>query len=148
MCELTPSIEPDPVHVVAGIILDASSRVLIARRPQHLHQGGLWEFPGGKRHDSESPELALKRELAEELALEVIESRHFLTVRHRYSDKAVLLDFYLVAKFDGEPKGNEGQPVRWVELTELSAYPFPEANWPVIERLQNIVRDDAIVKLR
>jgi len=136
MCASTPSTEPEPVHVVAGILFDDRSRVLIAQRPEYLHQGGLWEFPGGKRNVNESLKLALKRELAEELGIEVLDSSHFRTVSHNYPDKSVLLDFYLVTRYDGEPKGNEGQPVCWVELEQLNNYPFPEADTPVVNKLQ------------
>lgn len=117
------------VHVVAGVIYHpAKPQVLIARRPEHLHQGGLWEFPGGKVASGENPRQALMRELQEELAIEVHACAPLLLTEHDYQDKLISLDVWAVHGFDGEPKGNEGQVVRWVEISELSDYQFPAAN--------------------
>ncbi len=124
------------IHVVAGVIYDPSKQqVLIARRPEHLHQGGLWEFPGGKVVCGESPEQALQRELMEELAIEVTDCSPFLLTEHDYSDKLIVLDVWAVYGFKGRPKGNEGQRIDWVDIRSLNEYSFPAANYAVIAKV-------------
>ncbi len=133
-----PNTDPDsgPVHVVAAVIFNAAGdQVLIARRPQHLHQGGLWEFPGGKVEAGESPRAALARELWEELALRVVRCAEWLQVEHTYPDKTVRLDVWRVDETSGAPIGNEGQTVAWVPLSRLREYPFPAANQEILARL-------------
>jgi 8-oxo-dGTP diphosphatase len=127
------------IHVVAAVIYGDSDQILIARRPKHLHQGGLWEFPGGKIEAGESAYQGLVRELNEELAINVTTATPYMQVSHDYRDKHVLLDIWQVAGFTGEPRGVEGQECRWVPLTELlgktSSYEFPEANKPILQKL-------------
>lgn len=126
------------VHVVAAIIYNPGrDQVLIARRPDHLHQGGLWEFPGGKVDESEAALDALYRELREELDIHIrSDSAEWLIgVQHQYPDKAVHLEFWQVFGFSGEPKGNEGQQIQWVGLDQLAWFQFPEANRPVVDLL-------------
>ncbi len=123
------------VHVAVGVILNSNQQVLIARRPMGSHQGGLWEFPGGKVETGESLEQALFRELKEELAIEVSESSALVTIEHDYGDKLVLLDVCMVRAFTGDAVGVEGQDLRWVGLDQLSEYQFPAANKPIVELL-------------
>lgn len=123
------------VHVVAGIIVDPAGRILIAKRPDHLHQGGLWEFPGGKCEPVEEPRRALVRELQEELGIAVTGCRPYWQESHDYPDKHVLLDFWWVDGFRGEPAGMEGQQVRWVARAELGQFDFPAGNRAVVARL-------------
>ena len=127
------------IHVVAAIIRGESygknGQILIAKRADHLHKGGLWEFPGGKVDAGETPRQALVRELREELAIETTACQPFMAIQHDYPDKQIHLNFWKVTDFDGEPIGNEGQPVQWVALENLPDYPFPEANQPIVERL-------------
>lgn len=120
------------LHVAAAVIRGTDGRVLIARRPEHKHQGGLWEFPGGKVEAGEAVEVALARELHEELGIDVMASRPLIQVRHDYPDLAVLLDVHEVGAFTGEPHGREGQPLAWVAPRELPDYEFPEANRPIV----------------
>src|SRR5690606_28424248 len=124
------------VHVAVGVIVAADGKILIARRPEGVHQGGLWEFPGGKVDAGESVSVALKRELAEELDIEVEQTQPLIQIRHDYGDKSVLLDVHKVTVFSGVAKGNEGQPVRWVLPAELADYKFPAANKPIITALR------------
>lgn len=124
------------IHVVAGVIYHPSKQqVLIARRPEYLHQGGLWEFPGGKVANGESPEQALQRELMEELAIEVSDCSPFLLTEHDYTDKLIVLDVWAVHGFTGQPKGNEGQRICWVDISALNNYQFPAANYAVLEKV-------------
>jgi 8-oxo-dGTP diphosphatase len=126
------------IHVAAGVIQNADGLILIAKRPDHLHQGGLWEFPGGKLEPGESVEAALKRELTEELSITILNAEPLLVLEHNYSDKLVLLDVWLVDSFDGKPLGNEGQEVRWVRPSDLKSYEFPQANIPILEKLNTL----------
>jgi len=124
------------VRVVAGVIQSRSgNRVLIARRPTGKHQGGLWEFPGGKMEPGETPDAALARELAEELAISVDRSEPFLVVNHRYPDRLVVLDVWRVLAFSGIAIGNEGQEIAWVPIGDLAQRPFPAANQRIIAAL-------------
>lgn len=128
------------VHVAVGVIVgrhggasaEEHCAILIAKRPDKTHQGGLWEFPGGKVEGSETLFDALKRELQEELAIEVIATEPLIKIRHDYGDKVVLLDVHKVTEFSGQPKGNEGQPIKWVAPSCLHEYEFPAANHPII----------------
>lgn len=125
-----------PVHVAVGVILDSDRRILITRRANNVHQGGLWEFPGGKVEENESVAQALARELDEELSIGVTRSEPLLQVRHDYGDKSVLLDVWLVSGFTGEAKGMEGQPLVWAAMSELCDFNFPAANKPIVEAIQ------------
>lgn len=120
------------VHVAAAVILAEDGRVLIARRPDDKHQGGLWEFPGGKVEAGEEVVIALARELEEELGIRPTAARPLIQVRHDYPDKQVLLDVWKVSAFSGEAHGAEGQPLAWVTQRELLDYEFPAANQPII----------------
>jgi len=124
------------VHVAAAVICIDQGQVLIAKRPLDKHQGGLWEFPGGKVEADEDVLAALKRELQEELGIDVEQARPLIRVRHQYPDKAVLLDVWRVDGFGGEPHGREGQPVEWCAIDALSDREFPEANLPIIAAAQ------------
>lgn len=135
-----PSTAADPkrVHVAVGVIVDDADRILIARRPDHLHQGGLWEFPGGKVECGEDVRQALQRELAEELEIvvEPLKLTPLMEVCHDYSDKSVLLDVWWVRAFSGEARGVEGQELRWVDVAELEGFEFPVANRAIVQRVR------------
>jgi 8-oxo-dGTP diphosphatase len=124
---------PVRVHVAAAAIFDDQGRVLISQRPAHVHQGGLWEFPGGKLEPEETAAHALRREIHEELGITVQAARPLIRVVHDYSDKAVLLDVWRVDNFAGKPAGCEGQAIEWVDVGKLGDYSFPEANTPIIK---------------
>ncbi|WP_353407722.1 8-oxo-dGTP diphosphatase MutT [Pseudoteredinibacter isoporae] len=124
------------IHVMVGVIWGQNQEILLAKRPEHLHQGGLWEFPGGKLEAGEEALLGLSRELREELAIEVTRASPLMEVKHDYGDKQVFLDIWQVTEFEGEARGVEGQELRWVPLSELEQYEFPAANVAIIERLQ------------
>lgn len=135
-----PNTEADParVHVVAGVIL-RDARVLVTRRHRDAHQGGLWEFPGGKRESGEAVEQTLRRELREELGIEVARCAPLLEVNHDYGDKQVLLDVWLVEDFSGEARGREGQPLRWCDASDLRSLSFPAANTDIVDRALTIL---------
>lgn len=127
------------IHVAAAVIFGSDDRILIARRPDHVHKGGLWEFPGGKVEKDESVRVALVRELQEELAITVLSAEPLLKVRHDYPEKSVLLDVWKVTDFNGEARGNEGQAINWVSFGQLDEYQFPEANQPIIDELARLL---------
>ena len=120
------------IHVAAAVIRGEDGRILIARRAETQHQGGLWEFPGGKVEEGEDVGAALGRELHEELGIRVVRAKPLIKVRHDYADKQILLDVHEVEAFEGEPHGAEGQPVAWVSPRALGDYAFPEANKAIV----------------
>lgn len=124
------------IHVAAAAIFGQDGRLLIAKRPEHVHQGGLWEFPGGKLEAGESVEQALCRELEEELGIRPLRYRPLIQVPYRYPDKTVLLDVWRVLAYSGAAEGKEGQPLRWIEPAALVGSEFPAANRPIIDALQ------------
>ncbi|HEY7774222.1 MAG TPA: Nudix family hydrolase [Marinagarivorans sp.] len=122
------------VHVAVGVIIK-DNHVLLARRAKHQHQGGLWEFPGGKVEDGERVSDALVRELHEELAITATSMQPLIQIHHDYGDKTVLLDVWTVSRFDGCPTGCEGQPIEWVDTGRLNDYAFPAANQPIVSAI-------------
>ncbi len=124
-----------PIHVVAAAISDLQGRILIAKRPDHLHQGGLWEFPGGKLEVGESVQQGLVRELDEELGIRPTASEPLICITHHYPECSIKLDVHRVTAFEGEAHGREGQPIRWIRPEEMRMDLFPEADRPVINAL-------------
>lgn len=123
------------VEVAVGVIL-RDGKIFISKRADDLHQGGKWEFPGGKREAGESMTDALKRELKEEINIDVISESQFMLIKHDYSDKSVVLDIRLVDGFTGQAKNQEGQIGQWVKIEDLDQFDFPAANNAIVERLQ------------
>ena len=125
-----------PLHVVAGVVYNSQGEILLARRPVHTHQGGLWEFPGGKCQTGEAVEQALARELEEELGIVVQQARPLIRISHAYPDKKVLLDVWHVEQWRGQAYGREGQTVQWCRPNSLKNKQFPAANHPIITAVQ------------
>lgn len=124
------------IHVAAGAIADPNGRILIAKRPDAAHQGGLWEFPGGKLEPGERPSDGLARELHEELGIRIRGWRPLIRIEHDYGDRCVLLDVYRVDAYDGVPIGREGQPLAWVAPEQMDPARFPAADRPIITALR------------
>ena len=124
-------------EVAAGLVWDGS-RVLIARRQDGDHQGGRWEFPGGKRHDRETIEECLRREMREEIGIEVEVGPLWRALTHVYPDRTVSLYFHLCRSHSGTPQPIECAEVRWVEPGALSGLHFVEGD---IQVLPDLVRD-------
>ena len=124
------------LQVAVGVVKNSEGKVLISLRNHALHQGGLWEFPGGKIEAAETAEQALARELKEELDITVIAATPLITVIHQYTDLAVQLNVFIIDHFSGEATSCEAQPFKWVNLDELSQYRFPAANQPIITAAQ------------
>lgn len=127
------------VHVAAAVIRGADQRILIARRADSQHQGGLWEFPGGKVEDGESPEAALIRELQEELGIETQESclAPLTFASHRYEKFHLFMPLYVCRRWKGIVQGREGQALAWVKPQALRDYPMPPADLPLIPILRD-----------
>ncbi len=125
----------DDITVVAAVIRDSSERVLLARRPDHKHMGGLWEFPGGKIHAGEDPRAALLRELREELGVEASIGKPLTSAVHEEPGLRILLQFFAARLLAGEPVGREGQEVRWVHPSELADFPTPPADAELVALL-------------
>ena len=128
-------LEKNIVHVAVAVIQNSDGQYLIAKRPQKSHQGGLWEFPGGKVENNETVLDALKRELFEEVGITVIVATPLIQIHHNYDDKSVLLDVFMINEFSGEAFGKEEQKIRWICLNEFSSYNFPVANKPIIKAI-------------
>lgn len=124
------------VHVAVAVIINSNNEVLISLRADDVHQGGLWEFPGGKVEKDESVLAALKRELSEELDIHVLEASPFKVIKHNYIDKSVVLDIWMVSHFSGEARGAEGQKIKWLPVEALKVKDFPAANGLIIQALQ------------
>jgi 8-oxo-dGTP diphosphatase len=124
------------MHVAVAAISDYQGRFLLAQRPDHVHQGGLWEFPGGKIEAGEEVYAALKRELKEELDIVPQQARPLIRIHHDYPGQSVLLDVWRVTDFTGKAYGREGQLLEWVSIDQLSTFNFPNANQPITTALQ------------
>lgn len=131
------TMEADPaavIQVAAGLIMQ-DGRYLIARRKSHVHLGGLWEFPGGKREVGESLEDCLRRELREELGIEITPPIRFRVFRHTYPEKSVELHFFRCAIHAGQARALDCEELRWVAPEELDRFEFPAADRSLLEEL-------------
>lgn len=124
------------IQVAVAAIVNDCNEVLISKRSEDVHQGGLWEFPGGKVETDESVHVALERELAEELGIIPVKSRPLIKVVHHYTDKSVCLDVYKVTQYQGKPEGLEGQPLKWQAINTLDSSHFPAADVSIINALK------------
>jgi 8-oxo-dGTP diphosphatase len=131
-----------PLVLVAAVaLIDADGRVLLARRPQGKAMAGLWEFPGGKVHEGETPEAALIRELKEELGIDTAESclAPFAFASHGYPDFHLLMPLFACRRWTGTPAALEGQELAWVRPQRLAEYPMPPADRPLVAMLQDLL---------
>jgi 8-oxo-dGTP diphosphatase len=119
-------------------LIDSDGRLLITDRSRAGSMREFWEFPGGKLADGESAQDALRRELGEELGIEIATCDHFYSLEHDYPDTRVAIDFFLVRQWQGTPSGIEGQAVRWMRLSEISHGLLLPADAPVLELLKNM----------
>lgn len=125
------------IHVVAAVIYDETrENIFLAKRPSEKHQGGKWEFPGGKVESGESAEQAVKRELCEEVGIKVKHCTPLIQIRHDYPDKHILLDVWEVSQFTGNAHGKEGQLTEWVNRSDIDTYTFPAANAPILKAIK------------
>ncbi|MEM6386025.1 MAG: 8-oxo-dGTP diphosphatase MutT [Pseudomonadota bacterium] len=127
------------VLVSAVALIDADGRILLAQRPAGKSMAGLWEFPGGKVEAGETPELALIRELQEELGIDTWESclAPLTFASHSYETFHLLMPLFACRKWTGTPGSQEGQTLKWVKPNELREYPMPPADIPLIPILRD-----------
>ncbi len=133
---------PLPLLLVAAVaLIDADGRVLLARRPKGKPMAGLWEFPGGKVGDGETPEGALVRELGEELAIDVTESclAPFTFASHSYDDFHLLMALYVCRVWKGIVGAAEGQELKWVRPAGMAELPMPAADRPLAAMLRDLL---------
>lgn len=128
------------LQIAVGIIRNPQDEIFITQRAADAHMANKWEFPGGKIEQGESPEQAVIRELEEEVGIVARSAQLFDKLEYQFPDRHITLWFYLVEQWEGEPWGKEGQPGRWVAMSELNADKFPPANEPVITQLMQTRR--------
>ncbi|RDJ00188.1 Nudix family hydrolase [Dyella solisilvae] len=124
------------MHVMAGVLVDAQGRVLLAQRPPGKHLAGLWEFPGGKLEDGESPEAGLVRELREELGVDAAVDEPLIRVPWRYGERPLLLDAWTVRQWRGQPAPLEGQALQWRHPADVDLLQLAPADRPILRALQ------------
>ena len=127
------------ILVSAVALIDRDGRVLLAQRPEGKSMAGLWEFPGGKVEKGESPEAALLRELDEELGIQTWDSclAPLTFASHQYDDFHLLMPLFACRKWSGIVQPKEGQSLKWVAARDLSKYPMPAADLPLIPILRD-----------
>ncbi len=132
------------IRVAVAVIINQNEEILIAKRSKDQHQGNKWEFPGGKVESNETSQEALRREISEELGVEIQTATELITITHEYieddpnKNKTVILEVFDVRKWQGEPRGVEGQPIRWITKTELDNLEFPAANAEIVSKIKSI----------
>lgn len=127
--------------VAACALVDQDGRILLAQRPEGKSLAGLWEFPGGKVEPGETPEETLIRELEEELGIKTkVACLAPLTfASHSYDTFHLLMPLYVCRRYEGIPRGAEGQAIKWVKPQALRDYPMPPADEPLIPYLQDLL---------
>jgi 8-oxo-dGTP diphosphatase len=147
LCELSPPLartwnaELKTIFVAACAMVDVDGRVLIAQRPQGKQLAGLWEFPGGKVEPGETPEACLIRELDEELGVSVTEAclAPFVFASHAYATFHLLMPLYLCRRWEGFAVAREHAALAWVRPADMSAYPMPPADLPLVAWLRDLL---------
>jgi len=124
------------IHVVAGAVIDATGRVLIAQRPPGKHLAGGWEFPGGKLELGEARATGLARELREELGIAIRNPRPLIRVYHTYPYGEVLIDMWVVKSYSGSPRGLDGQALEWLSQENLEKAELLPADGPIVRALR------------
>lgn len=130
------------VLVAACALIDRDNRILLAQRPGGKSMAGLWEFPGGKIEPNETPEIALIRELQEELGVttkpDCLAPLTFAS--HAYEKFHLLMPLFICRKFEGIPMAREGQTLKWARAADLREFAMPEADLPLISPLEDLLR--------
>ena len=132
---------PPLLLVAACALIDADKRVLIAKRPEGKPMAGLWEFPGGKVEEEETPEDAIIRELYEELGIRVTKPclAPLTFTSHNYLEFHILLALFVCRRWEGTPVPREAQEIKWVRANRLREYPMPPADEPLISHLADLL---------
>lgn len=127
------------VTVSAAALIDTDGRILLAQRPEGKHMAGMWEFPGGKVEAGESPDDAVRREMMEELGVDLCEHciQPFTFITHEYDAFTLVLLLYIARRWEGIPEGKEGQALKWVYASEMKHLPMPPADVPLVAMLRD-----------
>ena len=125
------------IHVAVGVIVNDRDEVLVAYRSESKDQGGLWEFPGGKKEKDETIESALEREFQEEIGIQLKSYSPMLKIKHDYKEYSVILDVWMITEYSKIPVGAEGQTLEWRKVQSLNFKDFPEANKKIIRLLKS-----------
>ncbi|MBB3236479.1 (deoxy)nucleoside triphosphate pyrophosphohydrolase [Phyllobacterium endophyticum] len=127
--------------VTACALVDADGRVLLTQRPEGKTLAGLWEFPGGKMDPGETPEECLIRELHEELGIVVKPAclAPLTFASHTYETFHLLMPLFICRRYEGIPRGMEGQVLKWVRPRDMRDYPMPPADIPLIPFLVDLL---------
>jgi 8-oxo-dGTP diphosphatase/A/G-specific adenine glycosylase len=126
-------------QIGVAVIRDDRDLILIDRRLATGLLGGFWEFPGGKIEANETVQECIKREILEEIGIEIEVNSHLITIDHTYSHFRVNLQVYNCRYLSGEARAIECEEIRWVKLYELDNYAFPEANQKIIKALKDMI---------
>ena len=126
----------DSIHVAVGVIVNDRDEVLVAYRSENKDQGGLWEFPVGKKGKDETIESALEREFLEEIGIQLESYSPMLKIKHDYKEYSVVLDVWMITEYSKIPVGVEGQTIEWRKVQSLNFKDFPEANKNIIRLLK------------
>ncbi|WP_298499127.1 8-oxo-dGTP diphosphatase MutT [uncultured Maritimibacter sp.] len=129
------------VLVSAVALVDPDGRVLLAQRPEGKSMAGLWEFPGGKVEEGETPEHALIRELKEELGIDTWQSclAPLTFASHAYEKFHLLMPVFVCRKWQGTPQPKEGQTLKWVRVADMRDYPMPPADIPLVAMMRDML---------
>ena len=125
------------VLVAACALVDPDGRVLVAKRPEGKSMAGLWEFPGGKVETGETPEVALIRELYEELGIDITASclAPLTFASHSYEKFHLVMPLYVCRRWEGRVTGLEGQDLKWIKPLKMRSLEMPPADEPLIAHL-------------
>ncbi len=124
------------ICVAVGVVIDRNEKILLTKRAPDVHQGDLWEFPGGNIKYSEDPFTALIRELNEEVGIVVQKARPLIKFNYNYPDQSLLIDVWIVSDWEGKAYGREGQEFKWVQTTELAEIQMPSANKVILNAIR------------
>ncbi len=133
-----PKKKPPHHEISIGVIADPEGKYFIAKRPDNAMLGGLWEFPGGKREGEETLESCCKREIREELGIEVKVGEQIAIIKHAYSHFKITMHAFHCSIQKGSPKTKNGMPFLWATKEDLTDYAFPRANRKLIETLLEV----------
>ena len=129
-------MRPQPLHVAVAVIVNAAGELLLTQRLPGTHLAGLWEFPGGKLEEGEDIHSGLRREIREELGLQIKSHRPLIQSLHNYIDRSVWLDVHLITEWQGTAVGLEGQELAWVKPDNIAQYQLPPADHPIVTALR------------
>ena len=129
----------EPLNVVALVLENHQGEILVAKRAEHKHLGGMWEFPGGKVEQGETQLDALIRETKEEIDFDLPTATPLITTTHHYPEMVLTLDVWYYKAKKPQVWANEGQPLKWVKRSELSNLGMPDADLPTIKAIQNLI---------